>query len=177
MKQFLYCLALYICNNWISRTPVHWIRMAYYRNVMRFKIGRGSVILMGARFLDYRRLSIGHGCVINENCTFGNRGGIRIGNRVSLSPQVYIETADHDLNSRDFKTRYGEVVIEDLCFVGIRATILKGVALGKGSVVGAGSLAIKSVPPYEIWGGVPAKKIGARNKDVDYQLHWKPLFH
>ena len=177
MKQFLYCLTLYICNYWISQVPVHWIRMAYYRHIMRFKIGRGTTILMGARFLGYRRLAIGNGCVINENCVFGNRGGIRIGNRVSISPQVYLQSGDHDINSRDFKTRYEEVIIEDFCFVGIRATVLRGVTLGKGSVVGAGSLVTKSVGPYEIWGGVPAKKLGDRSKDIDYQLDWKPLFH
>lgn len=133
--------------------------------------------MMGARFIGYRRLIIGTGCVINENCVFGNRGGIQIGDGVCLAPQVYLQSGDHDVNSIDFNVRYASVIIENYCFIGVRATILKGVVLENGSVICAGAVVTKRVGSHEIWGGVPAKKIGERSSNLHYDLEWKPLFH
>jgi galactoside O-acetyltransferase len=49
------------------------------------------------------------------------------------------------------------------------AVVLTGVTVGEGAVLAAGGVATKDIPPYEIWGGVPAKKIGERNRD---ELIW-----
>ena len=54
------------------------------------------------------------------------------------------------------------VIIEDGCWLGANITILKGVTLGRGSVVAAGAVVTKSFPPYSIVGGVPAKLIKMR---------------
>jgi acetyltransferase-like isoleucine patch superfamily enzyme len=47
-------------------------------------------------------------------------------------------------------------------WLGCNVTVLKGVNIGGGAVIAAGAVVTKSIPPYEIWGGVPAKKIGER---------------
>ena len=52
-------------------------------------------------------------------------------------------------------------------------TILKGVTIGKGSVIAAGAVINKDVPPYEIWGGVPARCIGKRFTEEQIALHEK----
>lgn len=52
-----------------------------------------------------------------------------------------------------------DVVIEEGCWIGTRAIILKGVRVGKGSVIGAGAIVTKDVPPYSIYVGVPSMKI------------------
>jgi len=55
--------------------------------------------------------------------------------------------------------RTAPVIIEDYAFIGAHSTILKGVTIGRNSIIGAGSLVCKSVPANEIWGGNPAKYI------------------
>jgi len=56
-------------------------------------------------------------------------------------------------------------------WIGSRATILPGVRIGKGAVVGAGAVVTKAVEPYSIVGGTPARQIGHRKKlDFDHQL-------
>lgn len=55
--------------------------------------------------------------------------------------------------------KVGEIKIGKHCFIGARSTILPGVEIGDNSIVGACSLVTKSIPPGEVWGGVPAKFI------------------
>jgi len=54
------------------------------------------------------------------------------------------------------------IYIEEDVWFGCNVVVLKGVYIGKGAVIAAGAVVNKSIPPYEIWGGVPAKKIGVR---------------
>lgn len=62
-------------------------------------------------------------------------------------------------------------------WVGTNVTILKGVTLGRGCIIAAGAVVTKSVPPYTIYGGVPAKFIGLRFKSIDeVEMHEASLF-
>ena len=56
------------------------------------------------------------------------------------------------------------------------AVILQGVTIGKGAVVCAGAVVNKDVGDYEIVGGVPAKKIGERTRELDYHCRWDTPF-
>lgn len=58
-----------------------------------------------------------------------------------------------------------QTLIGHYAFVGAGATVMAGVTIGEGAVVGAGAVVTKSVPPWEIWAGVPAAKIGEREHD------------
>lgn len=93
---------------------------------------------------------------------------ITIGNHVKIGGGVCIY--DTDFHSLDTKLRMNEqtdlknkekkeVVIEDHVFIGAHSLILKGVIIGENSVIGAGSVVTKSVPPNQIWAGNPAKFI------------------
>lgn len=55
---------------------------------------------------------------------------------------------------------FGDVIIESDVWVGDGAKILKGVLLGKGCIIGAGCVVVKSTEPYDIYVGVPARKVG-----------------
>jgi acetyltransferase-like isoleucine patch superfamily enzyme len=144
---------------------------------MKFDIGENSCIFMGAWFDTWGGFKIGKNSVVNHNCRMDTRGGITIGDNVSISADVFILTADHDLLDLKFQGRVGSVTIEDYVFIGTRAMILRGVTLGKGSAVAAGSIVTKDVLPFTIVAGIPAKKIGSRPKNLDYTCHYHKLFH
>jgi acetyltransferase-like isoleucine patch superfamily enzyme len=167
---------LYICNEWIATFPSHRVRNFYYRKVMKFDIGRNSSLHMKCTFDCASNLSIGKDSVINPRCRLDNRGKILIGNNVSISQEVIILTADHDLDTPDFAGRNLTVQIEDYVWIGTRALILPGVTIGKGALVAAGALVSKDVMPYSVVAGVPAKVIKTRRKDLNYDTSYKRLF-
>lgn len=176
IRGFLAAAKVYICNRWISRIPVHRIRLWYYRKLMKYSIGKKSSILMGTTFDVSRNFCMGDHSVINQECRLDTRGGITIGTNASISASVVILTADHDVNSDDFAYRSMPVIIEDYVFVGTRAMILPGVKLGRGCVVAAGAVVTKDVPENTIVAGTPAREIGTRNSRLEYQLDFRPLF-
>lgn len=176
-KSFFGELRLYICNYIIAYIPSHHLRQWYYTKIMNFSLRKETSILMGVSFDQKGGLVLGENSIINQNCRLDTRGNIEIGNRVSISANVIILTVDHDIYSVDCKGRAAPVVIEDYVFIGTKAMILKGVTIGKGAVVSAGAVVTKSIPPYEIWGGVPAKKIGERRQNLDYIFSYRRLLH
>ncbi len=173
-KATAYHLALYFSNYWVNRIPCHAIRLFYYRRIMRFTIGKRGSILMGVIFDAPRKFSMGASSVINRGCKFGNRGGITIGDNVSISEEVFVLAGDHDVNDPAFPSRFASVTINDHAFIGSRAVILKGVHIGKGGVVAAGAVVHRDVPPFTIVAGNPAREIGKRNPDLQYTLNYRP---
>lgn len=148
--------------------------------------GRGSRIVIGKRFVANSKLSrnsfgiiqrvvvrtVGHGSEIRigdnvgiSGCTVSAAKSIRIGNNVLVGSGAIISDSDaHPIDPRDrLRGGGGEcspVVIEDDVFIGARAIILKGVTIGRGSVIGAGSVVAKSIQPYSIAVGNPVRVVG-----------------
>lgn len=96
---------------------------------------------------------------------------IIIKDNVIIGPRVSIMTANHNIsdlgvyiidNKNIRPEDSGDVIINEDVWIGTNVTILKKVEIGRGAVIAAGAVVTKNVPPYEIWGGVPAKKIGNR---------------
>ena len=168
---------LYISNQILSRIPFHFIRLFFYRYCLGLEIDEGSHIFMNAWFDTRRQFKMGKNSVINQKCRLDNRGEICIGNNVSISAEVCILTADHNLKCNNFPGRHGAVKIEDYVFIGTRATIMPGVTLKKGCAVGAGAVVTKDVPPYTIVAGIPSKPIGKRPENLDYSCNYPRLFH
>lgn len=114
-------------------------------------------------------VEIGPGCHINPHCTLYSGNGIKLGAYVLLAPGVAIVPANHATARRDVTIRHqgfapskGGVVIEDDVWIGANAVVLDGARIGKGAVIAAGALVNGTVPPYEIWGGTPARFIKQR---------------
>jgi acetyltransferase-like isoleucine patch superfamily enzyme len=167
---------LYICNHIVAGIPSHTLRLAFYRGVMGFEIGKRSFIFMGASFDCRGGFSLGDHSVINERCRLDNRGTLRIGSNVSISSEVCILTADHDPQSESFAGRNRAVEIDDYAFIGTRALILPGSKIGRGAIAAAGSVVTKNVEPFAIVAGNPAKIIGQRPQNLNYQLDYGRLF-
>jgi acetyltransferase-like isoleucine patch superfamily enzyme len=179
LRSVYYDGLLFIANRIISRVPSHHVRLFFYRHVMGFSIGQSSFIFMDAWFDTKGKGSfvMGHHSVINQKCRLDNRGRLVIGDNVSISAEVCILTADHDLNAPDFAGRQRQVSIGDFAFIGTRALVLPGVSIGKGAAVAAGSIVTKDVPEYAIVAGCPAKQIGIRNGSFEYHAGYFRRFH
>ncbi|RYE17040.1 MAG: acyltransferase, partial [Sphingobacteriales bacterium] len=69
------------------------------------------------------------------------------------------------------------IIIEDDCWIGTNSVVLAGVTVGRGSVIAAGSVVTKDVPPYSVVAGVPAKIIKKRKEEVLNDLSGVGIFH
>ena len=117
-----------------------------------------STTVLPPLYIDYGKpVTIGKGCFIQQCCTFFGRGGITIGNEVFIGPKVNLITINHDVNPENRNATYGRpIVIEDKVWIGINSTILPGVKVGYGAIVGAGSVVTKDVPSDSLAVGNPA---------------------
>lgn len=120
-----------------------------------------STTVLPPFYIDYGKpVTIGRGCFIQQCCTFFGRGGITIGNDVFIGPKVNLITINHDPDPDNRSATYGRpIVIEDKVWIGINSTILPGVKIGYGAIIGAGSVVTKDVEPMTIVAGNPARVI------------------
>src|SRR5262249_22321797 len=123
-------------------------------------------------------VSIGAGTTVQRRCTIN--GTTRIGRGCILAPNVFISSGTHPFRAfphlpiREQERRLAEsgspdapIWIQDDCWLGINVVVCPGVTVGKGSIVGANSVVVKSVSPYSVVAGAPARLIGQR-------LQWQP---
>ena len=92
---------------------------------------------------------------------------IEIGDNVIMGPRINLLAENHGFDRTDVPikeqgVRRSFIKIEDDCWIGLNAVILQGVTLGHGCIVGAGAVVTKSVPPWSIAVGVPARVVGRR---------------
>lgn len=126
------------------------------------------------RWRDLRcgpRIEIGRGSIVGTDCILDGRRGIKIGRSVNLSSEVALWTLQHDKDSPTFEAVGGPIVIHDRAWVSFRATVLPNVTIGEGAVVAAGAVVTGDVAPYDVVGGIPARKIGQRPRAVAYSWH------
>jgi acetyltransferase-like isoleucine patch superfamily enzyme len=129
-----------------------------------------------------RNVSINDAVLINANrgqVTVGNRswlgpfclvygnGGVTIGSNVLVAGHTSINTVSHsadrcDIPINDQRVVVDPVIIEDDVWIGLNAVVLQGVTIGRGSIVGAGAVVNRSIPPWSVAVGVPARVIGRR---------------
>ena len=94
-------------------------------------------------------------------------GQVTIGHDVRIAPQVMIIAANHNFDDLEQPIRAQgltpePIVIEDDVWLGGRVVVTAGVTIGRGSVIGAGAVVTKDIPPYSVAVGVPAKVVGRR---------------
>ncbi|MDE5750266.1 MAG: sugar O-acetyltransferase [Duncaniella sp.] len=120
-----------------------------------------STTVMPPFYIDYGKpVTIGEDCFIQQCCTFFGRGGITIGNGVFIGPKCNLITINHDPDPENRSATYGQpIVLEDKVWIGINSTILPGVRIGYGAIVGAQSVVTHDVPPMTIVAGNPARII------------------
>jgi putative colanic acid biosynthesis acetyltransferase WcaF len=117
------------------------------------------------------RITIGGDVFVAEDVILDGRGGLTIGEHVSINSRVQIWTAQHDWQSPTFAYVQAPVSIGDHCWISASAIILPGVTIGEGAVVAAGSVVVADVDPWTLVGGVPAKKLRDRPVVNKYLLN------
>lgn len=112
------------------------------------------------------------------------RAKIYIGDHVMFGPGVSVITGGHRIdlvgkymtsvtNDEKLPENDQDIIFEGDNWIGANAIILKGVTIGKGSVIAAGSVITNDIPEYSVWGGIPGCFIKNRFKDDDLVLHKK----
>lgn len=141
---------------------------------------RGTKITIGARsvidsFVKFKPAGgigdviIGTDCVINSGCVLYTGNGITIGNGVAIAANCTFAPTNHEFNDpnhpireQGFRPSKGGILVEDDVWIGANCVLLDGAKLGKGSVIGAGSIIRGTIEPYTVYAGNPLKKIGTR---------------
>ncbi|MGB6228718.1 MAG: acyltransferase [Litorimonas sp.] len=114
------------------------------------------------------RLKLGARTHLNHNVEIDYSGNVTFGDDVWVSQNVLIETHSHELSKGpkcDWPLTVSPLVIEDEVWIGANALILPTVSkIGFGAVIGAGAIVTKDVEPWAIVAGIPAQKIGERER-------------
>jgi acetyltransferase-like isoleucine patch superfamily enzyme len=114
-------------------------------------------------------IKIGDGCFVNSFSALYGHGDLTIGDNCLIGPQVTIIPVNYGYKDRNIPLRQQTptmkgITIGDDVWIGAGVTILDGCTIGNGCVIGAGAVLTKSIEPYSIVAGVPAKKIGMRDE-------------
>jgi acetyltransferase-like isoleucine patch superfamily enzyme len=165
----------------VAIIPSHLIRNFLYKYVYLIQMGNKTILYYGSEIRAPYKLIIGNGSIIGDKSILDARNGIVIGENVNFSSNVSIWTEQHDHRDPYFECNSDEtfrVKIGDRAWIGPNVTILPSVEIGEGAVVAAGSVVTKNVEPFTIVAGLPAKKIGDRNRDLKYIFDGSPsLFY
>jgi acetyltransferase-like isoleucine patch superfamily enzyme len=166
----------YLLNTVVNKIPFPPTRLALYR-AAGMQIGRDSNIMMHVRVMSPQGIAIGDNCIIGEFTWLDGRAvrlqegpGLTIGNNVNIGANNIFIAGGHVPDSADFAGPLGRTVVNDRAWVAMSCTILAGVTIGEGAVVSAASLVNKDVAPYTMAGGVPARYLKDRSRDLDYTL-------
>lgn len=157
----------------LSYTPSHRLRNFIYRHVCGMNLCEDAVIYYGTEVREPSMITIGRGSIIGDHSILDARNGIVIGENVVFASDVKIWTEQHDHRDPFFRCstqNHSSVIIDDRAWIGSHTVILHSVHIGEGAVVAAGAVVTHDVPPFTIVAGVPAKKIGERNRDLKYSF-------
>lgn len=146
--------------------------------------GDGFVFFPDDAF-SYHTISVGNNVYIGPGASFSALKGIQIGDNVMFGPNVTIMGGDHNTELcgkpmiDNHAKRCGDdlpVVIEDDVWVGTRAIILKGVTVGRGAVIAAGSVVTCDVAAYSVVAGCPARWLRNRGTAEEIEAHEKACY-
>lgn len=140
------------------------------RGYANLKIGNGfSMNRNGALHCSRGSIRIGDNCHFNTNVRIGADGGgsVRIGSNVNIGPNTVIDPSNHEFSETDIPIsaqglNFGEIVIEDDVWIGANVVVTQGSHIGRGCVIGAGAIVTRSIPPYCVAFGMPARPVRQR---------------
>jgi acetyltransferase-like isoleucine patch superfamily enzyme len=153
-------------------------KLYYARAFLRFRaFGSNIKFMRGGLIARPEEIQLGSNIFIARNFFISARS-LSIGSNVMAGPNLVIECDDHKYDTvgvtmydnRNEKNAQG-VTIEDDVWMGANVTLLKGVTIGEGCAIGAGSVVTRSIPPYSIAVGNPCRPIKARFAADQMRVH------
>lgn len=159
--------------DWAFTKTAELNKLSFDRKLIRAKIGEllgieiyESTVICIPFYTDWGKyITIGKDVFINMGCTFMDRGGITIEDKVLIGPKVNLITENHPEDPELRRFVYAKPIhIKKGAWIGASATVLPGVTIGENAIVAAGAAVTKNVPDNAIVGGVPAKVIRTINK-------------
>jgi acetyltransferase-like isoleucine patch superfamily enzyme len=141
--------------------------------LLGMKVARSSWIAPTTTMYSLGNLTVGVFSVINRGCLLDNRSQITIGNNVSIAYGCSIVTAGHDINAPYFDYFERPVVIENHAVLFAKVMLMPGAVIGEGSVILPNSVVSGFVPPFSVYGGIPARFIRDRTKNLYYSISYK----
>lgn len=123
-------------------------------------MGDGSLVFGRITVLCPENVVIGKLSTLNEGVVLNARAPIVIGDFVHISPGAILTAGGLNPRPKPPRSHIAEAIrIKNRVWIGAGAVVLPGVTIGTGSILAAGGVATKTIPPGEVWGGVPAKFI------------------
>lgn len=164
--------AIYKCCHFVSRA---WYRLVVMpiKKAMFARCGKGVYVGERGNY-TFENIELGdHAYLSNDITIMSTRAKVYIGDHAMVGARTCIVTGNHRVDIKDKLLDEvtdadkrpeddQDVVLEGDNWIGMGVYILKGVTIGRGAVVAAGSIVTKDVPPYSIVGGVPAKVLKMR---------------
>jgi acetyltransferase-like isoleucine patch superfamily enzyme len=161
-----------------GKISFHSVRNVIYKYILKIKMEKNVILYGGAEIRSPHKLTIGKGSIIGHHSILDARNGIEIGKNVNFSHGVWLWTEQHNHNNSDFScesSKNKKIIIQDRVWLGPRVIVLPGCTIGEGAVIGAGAVVTKDIEPFTINVGIPAKKIGERNRNLTYEFKSKPV--
>ncbi len=147
----------------LSPTPFHGWR-SFLLRLFGAKIGASNFIYPSAKIWAPWLLETGDVVTLGTGVEVYNPGGIRLGHHTIVSQGAFLCGATHNYNSFSFDYIMKPIVSEPYAWVCARAIVLPGVVLGVGSILGAGAVTSRSLKPWTVYAGNPAKEMTSRKE-------------
>lgn len=165
--KYIYFPITLFRNVFINKIPSRHFRRLIDK-AMGARFGKGSFLFRRTELLFPKGLLVGSYSTVGWFTLLDARGGIKIGDNVTVASYVKVITGSHDINSIEFNASFRPVIIENYAWICTGAIICQNVIIGEGAVVAAGAVVVKNVEPYTVVAGVPAREIGKRNRELKY---------
>jgi acetyltransferase-like isoleucine patch superfamily enzyme len=180
---------------WSMQAPNQYRPRWWIRNIVNpivHKVDRKAIIRWNVRLdlFPFKQFNVGPHCIIEDYTMIANAcgdvimgekvlvgigtkltGPITLGNNILLAQNVLMSGLNHDFSDPSVPIVFqgysvAEIVVEDGVWIGAGAIVTPGIHIGRNSVVGAGSIVTKDVPPYSVVVGNPARVV----KQYDFEL-------
>lgn len=178
LNPFAYGLMRYriIC---VGKLPSCNLRNWIYRYIYNMQITKKTVIYGGCEIRSPWNIHADR-CVIQAYCILDGRAGIYFDQDVVLGSGVHIWTEEHNIDDPYFSVlpeNRAPVYIGSHAWICSDTTILPGVTVGEGSVLASKACLTYNAEAYGVYGGIPARKIKERSRDLRYELTGKPTWY
>jgi len=152
-----------------SFIPVNSVKILLLK-AMGASVGNGCSIAHGLDVTSPWRLQIGNDCFIASDVILAARGGITIGDSVTISSRAQVITDSHNIDSPVFAHTRRPISIGSNSWIASGAIIAGNATVSEGTVIGAGAVLTKHSDPWSLYVGNPAKKVRERKSQTPYRL-------